>query len=73
VAAPSRLADAESVARKLRQSGFPAVVEVADVKGESYYRVLVGPEDTKTQADRLIDQLKSERYLSSVPFIRKVK
>lgn len=73
VAAPTKLSDAESVARKLRQSGFPVVVEEAEIKGESYYRVLVGPEDNKVQADRLLEQLRSERYLTSAPFIRKVK
>jgi cell division septation protein DedD len=73
VAAPTKLADAESVARKLRQSGFPVVVEEADVRGELFYRVLVGPEENKVQADRLLQQLKSERYLTSVPFIRRVK
>jgi cell division septation protein DedD len=73
VAAPTKLADAQSVARKLRQSGFPVVVEEANVKGESYYRVLVGPEENKVQADRLLQQLKSERYLTSAPFVRRVK
>jgi cell division protein FtsN len=73
VAAPTKRADAESVARKLKKSGFPVVVEEATVNGESYYRVLVGPEDNKVQADRLIQQLQSERYLSSVPFVRRVK
>jgi cell division septation protein DedD len=73
VAAPTKLADAESVARKLRQSGFPVIVEQADVNGAAYYRVLVGPEENKVQADRLLGQLRSERYLTSVPFIRRVK
>jgi cell division protein FtsN len=49
------------------------VVEEADVRGELFYRVLVGPEENKVQADRLLQQLKSERYLTSVPFIRRVK
>jgi cell division septation protein DedD len=73
VAAPTKRSDAESVARKLKSSGFPVVVEEANVNGDSYYRVLVGPEDKRIQADRLIQQLQSERYLSSVPFVRKVK
>jgi cell division septation protein DedD len=73
VAAPTKRADAELVARKLKASGFPVVVEEANVNGDSYYRVLVGPEENRVQADRLIQQLQSERYLSSVPFVRKVK
>ncbi len=73
VAAPKNLSDAESVARKLKRSGFPVIVEVANVRGEEYYRVLVGPEQNRVHADRLVDQLRSERYLSGPPFIRQVK
>jgi cell division septation protein DedD len=73
VAAPKNLSDAESVARKLKKSGFPVIVEVANVRGEEYYRVLVGPEQNRVHADRLVDQLRSERYLSGPPFIRQVK
>jgi cell division septation protein DedD len=73
VAAPKNLSDAESVARKLKKSGFPVVVEIANVRGEEYYRVLVGPEQNRVHADRLVGQLRSERYLSGPPFIRQVK
>ncbi len=73
VAAPKNLSDAESVARKLKKSGFPVIVEVANVRGEEYYRVLVGPEQNRVHADRLVGQLRSERYLSGPPFIRQVK
>jgi cell division septation protein DedD len=73
VAAPKNLSDAESVARKLKKSGFPVIVEVANVRGEEYYRVLVGPEQNRVHADRLVGQLRSERYLAAPPFIRQVK
>ncbi|MFN4894458.1 MAG: SPOR domain-containing protein [Pseudomonadota bacterium] len=73
VAAPKKLAEAEAVAKKLKRSGFPVVVESASVNGQSFYRVLVGPEENKVQAERLVDQLQSESYVASKPFIRKVK
>jgi cell division septation protein DedD len=73
VAAPKKLAEAESIAGKLKRSGFPVVVESASVAGQSFFRVLVGPEQNKVQADRLVSQLKSESYVSGDPFIRKVK
>jgi cell division septation protein DedD len=73
VAAPKKLSEAESIAGKLKRSGFPVVVESASVAGQSFFRVLVGPEQNKLQADRLVSQLKSERYISGDPFIRKVK
>jgi cell division septation protein DedD len=49
------------------------VVESASVAGQSFFRVLVGPEQNKVQADRLVSQLKSESYIAGNPFIRKVK
>jgi cell division septation protein DedD len=73
IAAPKTLAEAEGVAKKLKRSGFPVVVEPTSVAGQSFYRVLVGPEQNKVQADRLVSQLKSESYISGTPFIRKVK
>lgn len=73
VAAPKKLNEAEGIARKLKQSGFPAVIESATVGGQSFYRVLVGPEENKVQADRLVSQLRGESYVTGAPFIRQVK
>ena len=67
------MSDAQSIVQKLKRSGFPAVIEPASVSGQSFYRVLVGPEENKVQADRLVGQLKSESYIAGAPFIRKVK
>jgi cell division septation protein DedD len=72
VAAPKRIAEAQDVARRLKKSGFPVVIETAHVRGEDYFRVLVGPEENKVQADRLVDQLKRESYLSGSAFLRRV-
>lgn len=69
VAAPKQLTQAEQIAKKLQKSGFPVVIESTTVKGENFYRVVVGPEDNKIQAQRLIAQLKGEKYLVSSPFI----
>lgn len=73
VAAPKKVTDAEKIAGKLKRSGFPVVVESASVAGQGFYRVLVGPEQNKVQADRLVSQLKGESYLVGDPFIRRVK
>jgi cell division septation protein DedD len=73
VAAPTKLNEAEDIAKRLKRSGFPVVIETANVRGENYYRVLVGPEQDKVTADRLVGQLQRERYLSGAPFIRRVK
>lgn len=70
IAAPAKLADADRLANQLKQSGFPAVVETAQVNGQEYYRVLAGPEKSKTMADRLVTQLSREKELRSKPFAR---
>lgn len=73
VAAPKKREDANELSSRLRQSGFNVMIEVADVRGERYFRVLVGPEANRAQADQLIGQLKRERYIQSDPFARLIK
>lgn len=73
VGAPTKREDGELLASKLTSSGFRVVVENANVRGQSYYRVLVGPEAKREQAERLVSQLKGEKYLSGEPFLRLVK
>ena len=73
VAAPTEAKEAKDVAERLRKSGFPIVIEDARVGSVTYYRVLVGPEEGKEPAARLVDQVKRERYLRGEPFLRNVK
>lgn len=73
VAAPKTLKEAEGVAKKLRGSGFPVVIEDFSTGKSPYFRVLVGPEDNKVQAERLVGQVKRESYISGKPFIRQSK
>ncbi len=73
VAAPKRLQDADKLARRLKQSGFPIAIESVVIGQQSFYRVLVGPEKNKLYAERLILQLRSERYIPTDPFIREVR
>jgi cell division septation protein DedD len=73
VSAPKKIAEAESEAKRLKRSGFPVVIESASVNGQSFYRVLVGPEENKVQAERLVGQLQSESFVAGKPFIRRVK
>ncbi len=73
VAAPKTKGEAEELARKLRKSGFPVVVEDNSTGRSPFYRVMVGPEDNKVQADRMLGQLKREKYLDGKIFVRQVK
>ena len=73
IIAPRSQQEADSITSKLRSSGFSVVIENATVRGENYYRVLVGPEETRQQAERLISQLRREPYVKSDPFLRMVK
>ncbi len=73
VNAPDNAQEAEKFGRKLQESGFPVVIESATSNGKSFYRVLVGPEDNKVQAERLLGQLKGEKYITAKPFIKSFK
>jgi cell division septation protein DedD len=73
VAAPKTKGEAEDLARRLRKSGFPVVVEDNSAGRSPFYRVMVGPEDNKVQADRMLGQLKREKYLDGKIFVRPVK
>ncbi|MBN8550876.1 MAG: SPOR domain-containing protein [Deltaproteobacteria bacterium] len=73
IAAPKKMQDANALAGKLKASGFPVMIEVARVRGDEYYRVLVGPEQNRDRAQRLVGQLKRESYIQGDPFLRVVK
>lgn len=73
VAAPRKVQDANALATRLRASGFAVMIEVARVRGDEYYRVIVGPEQNRSQAERLVGQLKRESYIQGEPFLKVVK
>ena len=72
VATVNSITDARQLLGRLQASGFRSVIETARVRGVSYYRVLVGPERTRSRAVILVDQLKRESYLRTQPFIKYV-
>ncbi len=73
VAAPESRSDANSLIEKLRSNGFKASIEVAVIREQQYYRVLVGPESNKELAERLLKQVTREPYLQGTPFLKYVK
>ncbi len=73
VAAPKQGRDAEHLAAKLNSGGFPVLIEKASVRGEQYFRVLVGPEENRQRAQILVQQLKGESFIRGEPFLRLVR
>jgi len=73
VAAPPTEEAANQLVKKLRASGFEVALEKAEVRDEHYYRVLVGPEQSRELANRMLQELKRETYIRSEPFIRMVR
>ncbi|RMD87743.1 MAG: SPOR domain-containing protein [Candidatus Dadabacteria bacterium] len=65
--------NAASLAEKLKRSGYRAIVQYAKVRGATYYRVLVGPEENERLAKRLLVELKREKGLPPNIFARWVK
>ena len=72
VAAPTSIDEANDLANKLHSSGFRLVIERAEINGSTYFRVLVGSERNKTQALKLVEQLRREPYIDSTPFVRRM-
>jgi cell division septation protein DedD len=70
VGAPESLDEANKIASQLKDSGFPVSIEKAQVQSQTYYRLLVGPEDNRVQGERLLEQVKRERYIKAQPFLR---
>ena len=73
VSAQESIRDAKALAGQLVASGFEVTIEKAEVRGQEYFRVLVGPEDNRTQVEALKKQLQRERYIKGSPFVRLVK
>jgi len=56
----SNRGNADKLTQQLRDKGFPAFVEQAQVKGKTVARVLVGPEVERRLAENLMTQLNRE-------------
>lgn len=73
VAAPKKKSDADALSTKLRESGLPVMIETAQVRGEQYFRVLVGPADSRDGAEGMGKKVKAKKIVSSDPFVRLIK
>ena len=59
-------AEADSQRIKLSLAGFEPVITQRDQDGKVIYRVRVGPYDSKTQAEQIQSQLKSNKFESAL-------
>jgi cell division septation protein DedD len=73
VFAPRSLDEANNVADKLKGLGFRVSIEEALVRGQKYYRLLVGPEKTREVAEFQRQQIIKKKLVDSDPFVRVVK
>ena len=71
VGSPRKREDAEGLARSLVRAGFEVAVQSQTIKEVTYFRVLVGPEEKESQANRLIEELKREPYIIGEPVLTK--
>lgn len=58
--------NADKLNLNLRKSGFPAFVEPQTKKGETSYRVRVGPEILRADADILLKKIKTKMKLDGI-------
>jgi cell division septation protein DedD len=73
VAAPKNIGEANKLAATLKRNGFPVMIESAQVRGEDYYRVVVGPRTQRNSAEQLLSQIKAKKSVPGDPFVRAVK
>ena len=58
--------NAQSLNIKLREAGYPAFVEPLKTNGKISYRVRVGPEIKRSEADSLLKKLKEKMNLDGI-------
>lgn len=58
--------NAQSLNKRLRQAGYPSFVEPLKKGGKISYRVRVGPEIKRSEADMLLKQLKEKMKLDGI-------
>ena len=58
--------NAQSLNNKLREAGYPAFVEPLKRNGKISYRVRVGPEIKRSEADKLLKNLKEKMKLDGI-------
>jgi len=66
VASLGAIEKANGLASKLKKSGFSAFVEKAEVRGKTYYRVRVGPELDRANAERTAAMLRQRQKLDTL-------
>lgn len=57
---------AGKLADKLKQAGYSAFVERAEVGGKTYYRVRVGPDIDRANAERTAEMLRKQQKLDTL-------
>ena len=57
----------------LRQSGYPAHIQEADVNGVHYFRVLIGPFPDRSKAKAAAPVAESTGFADGKPFVRKLQ
>ena len=73
VAAPRKTQEANEMAIQLKKAGFSVMIEAARVRGEEYFRIVVGPDSQRTGAEKTMGLIKKESSLKADPFVRAVK
>ena len=58
--------NAQSLNKNLREAGYPAFVEPLKRNGKTSYRVRVGPEIKRSEADKLLKKLKEKMKLDGI-------
>ena len=73
VAATRDQSQASDVVDQSRRQGFTTVIEVASVRDSRYYRVLIGPYETRELALNAKSETKRKSLSRTEPFLKRIK
>ncbi len=73
VAAPKSLKEAQAIAGNLKKAGLKAEIESAEVGDQQYFRVVVGPSNSRLAAEQNLSRLRKQSSLKAEPFVRLVR
>ncbi|MBP9837674.1 MAG: SPOR domain-containing protein [Proteobacteria bacterium] len=73
LAATKSKPEAESIISKMKQKKLSPILEQASIKGQDYYRILIGPFSTKQIAQKESTRAKQTNTFRGEPYIKVVK
>jgi cell division septation protein DedD len=73
IAAKESIAEAGKLCRSLASENHPATIQSVEVKDKTYFRILVGPQDSSQNATKLLSKLRKLPFVEKGAFVREIE